>query len=66
MSPDQQRGALIDRVRREIVLLAEAIEFGMARRGDDRRLAVLKAYRDALYKLDVSTEPVVFPEPPDV
>lgn len=66
MSPEQYRRALVDRVRREIVLLAEAIEYGMARRGDDKRLAALKIYRDALYKLDVHAEPVKFPEPPDV
>lgn len=66
MTPEQQRRALIDRVREEIVLLAEAIEFGMARAGDERRLALLIAYRDALYGLDVMREPVTFPTPPDV
>jgi hypothetical protein len=54
----------LDWVHCEIYRLSEAIEYGMARRGDDVRLEGLKAYREALKGLDPRDANIVIPDRP--
>jgi len=60
------RDRLMAAVSRDITMLAESIEFGMADKGDDKRLEALRRYRVALYQTDLSDPATVsLPSPPE-